>query len=106
MLLAAARTVRMESAAEPPLRMVAVASPFRPPTVMLLLLSERKALEPEPKAMTFDVAPSAATLPTMISPALRLTPPVKEFALLMVSVPVPFLAKLVEPAMPLLPCSM
>ena len=37
-------------------------------------------------------------------PPLRFTPPVKLLALLMMSLPLPFLTMLVLPVMPLLPC--
>ena len=104
-LVAAPPSVRTEFAEEPPFRTMAVASPVKPPRVTLVLFSDRKALEEAPKATTEDEAPSEPVLPTMISPALRLMPPVKVLALLIVSVPVPFLIRLVEPVMPLLPCS-
>ena len=103
-LVAAPPTVSTESAAEPPLRTVAVASPVRPPTVTLRSDRERMALPAAPNATTEEFAPSAKAWPTMISPPSRLTPPVKEFAVAIVTVPAARLIRLVVPAIPLEPC--
>ena len=59
---------------------------------------------PAPKLSVFCV-PSAVEMPSLMTPPLITTPPVKSFALLIVSVPVPLFTRFVEPLILLLPCS-